>query len=80
MAIQRNEDIARVNEENKELSEAEDWAQFLRDMARYDENTRRRYEMEDMAKKMLKKGIAINDIQELTELPKEEIEKLIENK
>lgn len=80
MAIQRNEDIARVNEENKELSEAEDWAQFLRDMARYDENTRRRYEMEDMAKKMLKKGIAINDIQELTELSKDEIEKLIENK
>ncbi len=80
MAIQRNADIARVNEENKELSEAEDWAQFLRDVAKYDENTRISYAIEekekDIAKKMLKKGIAIKDIQELIELSKEEIEKL----
>lgn len=84
MAIQRNEDIARVNEENKKLSEAEDWAEFLRDVARYDENTRISYAKEegkkDVARIMLKKGMAIDDIQELTELPKEEIEKLMENK
>ena len=79
MAIQRNADIARVNEENKELSEAEDWAQFLRDVARYDENTRKRYEMEDVAKKMLNIGMKLKDIQEVTELSKEEIEKLMEN-
>ena len=76
MAIQRNADIARVNEENKELSEAEDWAQFLRDVAKYDENTRISYAIEekekDIAKKMLKKGIAIKDIQELIELSKED--------
>ena len=79
MAIQRNADIARVNEENKELSEAKDWAQFLRDVARYDENTRKRYEMEDVAKKMLNIGMKLKDIQEVTELSKEEIEKLMEN-
>ncbi len=80
MAIQRNADIARVNEENKELSEAEDWAQFLRDVARYDENTRKRYEMEDIAKKMLKENVNIETIRKVTELTKKEIEKLMEDR
>jgi len=84
MAIQRNADIARVNEENKELSEAEDWAQFLRDVARYDENTRNSYAkeevMKDVARRMLKKGVDLEEIKEFTELTKEEIEKLMENR
>ena len=84
MAIQRNVDIARVNEENKELSEAEDWAQFLRDVARYDENTRISYAIEekekDIAKKMLKENVDIETIRRVTELTKKEIEKLMENR
>lgn len=94
MASEKNEKIAKVNEENKKLSsskEMQDWY-WLEEMAIYDENTRisvatekgekmglekgERKKQLEIAKKMLEKNMDICDIQEITGLPKEEIEKL----
>lgn len=98
VASERNEKIAKVNEENKKLSttqEMQDWY-WLEEMAIYDENTKisvatkrgeeiglkkgkeigRQNEKLEMAKKLLKMKMPIEQIIEVTGLSREEIEKV----
>ena len=87
MASQKNERIAKVNEENIRLSadkELQDMY-WLEEMAIYDENTRISVATEkgieqgekkkqiEIAKKMLQKNMQIGEIEEITGLSKEEI-------
>lgn len=94
VASERNEKIAKVNEENKKLSttqEMQDWY-WLEEMAIYDENTKisvatkrgeeigrqngKLEEKLEIAKKLLKMKMPIEQIIEVTGLSREEIEKV----
>lgn len=93
LAMKENKEIKKANEEYEYLTgnEAERRIAFLRDKAIRDEKSMRQGERDEgrregeikrnyeIAKKLIEKGIAIEDIVEITELAKEEIENLDKN-
>lgn len=86
MASKKNERIAKANEDNKKLSSNKEMQElyWLEKKALYDENTRigvaiqkgERKSKIEIAKKLLKKNMKIEEIEEVTGLSKEEIKKL----
>lgn len=91
--MKNNKEIKKANEEYEYLTgdEAERRIAFLRDKAIRDEKSMRQGERDEgrkegkikrnyeIAKKLIEKGVSIEDIVEITELNKEEIEKLDKN-
>lgn len=86
MASKKNERIAKANEDNKKLSSDKEMQDLYwsEKMALYDENTRigvaiqkgERKSKIEIAKKLLKKNMNIEEIEEVTGLSEEEIKKL----
>ena len=85
LAMKENKEIKKANDEYEYLTgeAAERRLAFLRDKAIRDEKSMREAGREEskieIAKRLLKLGISIEDVEKATELTKEEIKKFTQN-